>query len=75
MEHFDGAVSVVGVENAQGVESVDDVRREVGVGRKSWVDIKGNAGHQSREEALSDRMLELDQIIEKQINHHHDIHV
>ena len=51
------------------------MRREVGVGRKSWVDIKGNAGHQSREEALSDRMLELDQIIEKQINHHHDIHV
>ena len=26
VEHFDGAVSVVGVENAQGVESVDDVR-------------------------------------------------
>ena len=51
------------------------MRGEVGVGRKSWVDIKGNAGHQSREEALSDRMLELDQIIEKQINHHHDIHV
>ena len=26
VEHFDGAVSVVGVENAQDVESVDDVR-------------------------------------------------
>ena len=33
-ERFDGAVSVVGVESA---ECVDDVRREVGVGRKSWV--------------------------------------
>ena len=37
--------------------------------------ITGNAGHQSNEVALSDRMLELDQIIEKQVNHHHDIHV
>ena len=36
MEHFDGAVSVVGVvESAQGVESVDDVRGW------SWKEILG----------------------------------
>ena len=39
VERSDGAVSVVGVESTQGVESVDDVRREVGVGRKSWVGV------------------------------------
>ena len=35
VEHFDGAVSVVGVESAQGVESVDDVRGW------SWKEILG----------------------------------
>ena len=35
MEHFDAAVRVVGVESAQGVESVDDVRGW------SWKEILG----------------------------------